>query len=114
MRKYKKLILIPIVVIVVSLYVLGINIANRIDTFDETNIVQNPAAVKEIAEKTKVNINKAEKEELMTLEGIGSRRADFIIEKRKELGEFTSIEQIMEAEDIGEGIYEKIKDDITL
>lgn len=114
MRKYRNLILIPVLVIVVSIYVLGANIIKRRDTFDETSITQNPEAIEEIAEKPKININKAEVDELMTLEDIGEKRARAIIEKRKELGGFTSVEQIMEAEDIGEGIFEKIKDDITV
>ena len=62
----------------------------------------------------KVNINTATKEELMMLEEIGEKRAERIIRKREELGGFDSVEQIMETEDIGEGIYEKIKDDITV
>lgn len=58
----------------------------------------------------KVNINKASKEELMTLPGVGSSRADSIIQYREEQGAFQSIEDIMQISGIKEGLFEKIKD----
>ncbi len=62
----------------------------------------------------KVNINTASMEELMTLTGIGEAKAESIIRYREENGRFQSIEDLMEIGGIKEGVFEKIKDDITI
>lgn len=62
----------------------------------------------------KVNLNTAGLEELMTLTGIGQTRAEAILTYREEQGNFESPEEIMEVEGIKEGIYEKLKDEITV
>lgn len=62
----------------------------------------------------KVNLNTAGLEELMTLTGIGQTRAEAIIAYREEQGSFGSPEEIMEVDGIKEGIYEKLKDEITV
>lgn len=67
----------------------------------------------EILEEEKVNINKASKEELMSLDGIGEATANKIIEYRKE-NEFLIIEDIMNVSGIGEAKFDNIKDDICV
>ncbi len=62
----------------------------------------------------KVNLNTAGLEELMTLTGIGQTRAEAIITYREEEGAFQSPEDIMKVDGIKEGIYEKLKDEITV
>ena len=62
----------------------------------------------------KININKASKEELQTLTGIGESKAEAIIEYRQKNGNFKTIEEIKEVSGIGESAYEKIKDYITI
>ena len=61
----------------------------------------------------KININKASKEELTTLTGIGESIASRIISYR-EKNPFTSIEELKNVSGIGEKVYEKIKDSITV
>ncbi len=61
-----------------------------------------------------INLNKATKEELMTLDGIGEKRAMDIIEYREKIGGFKSTLQIMEVNGIGEKMYDKIKDRLTV
>ena len=61
-----------------------------------------------------VNINSASKEVLMTLPGIGESKADDIIKYREETGGFKSIEDIMKIQGIKEGVYNKIKDRISI
>ena len=63
---------------------------------------------------TKVDINRAAKEELMTLNGIGEARAESIIKYREEHGGFRSAEELKEVEGIKEGIFNKIKDQIKV
>ena len=61
-----------------------------------------------------ININKATKEELMELYGIGEVKAQAIIDYREENGSFVSIEDIKEVPGIGDKTFEKIKDKITV
>lgn len=61
-----------------------------------------------------ININTATKEELVTLSGIGDAKAEAIIEYRKTNGYFTSIEDILNVNGIGDAIFTKIKDFITV
>lgn len=62
----------------------------------------------------KININTATSEQLQTLSGIGEARAVAIIEYRNTYGAFSSIEDIINVNGIGEKTYEKIKDYITV
>lgn len=61
-----------------------------------------------------VNINTASAQELMQLNGIGESRALAIVTYRDDHGGFTSIEEIKNVTGIKEGLYEKIKDKITI
>lgn len=61
-----------------------------------------------------VNINQADLAELMTLAGIGEAKAQLIIDYRTENGSFVSIEDIMKISGIKEGIFNRIKDQITV
>ena len=63
---------------------------------------------------TKVNINTADSKALMTLPGIGEAKAKLIIDFRQKNGPFRSIEDITKISGIKSGLYEKIKDQITV
>lgn len=65
-------------------------------------------------EDGRIDINTAGLDELMTLEGIGEKKAQAIIDYRSEYGPFTDIAEITAVEGIGSGIFEKIKDDIRV
>lgn len=62
----------------------------------------------------RVNINKASKEQLMTLPGIGESRAEDILRYREESGGFQKIEDIMKVSGIKDAAFQKIKDSITV
>ncbi|WP_448568441.1 ComEA family DNA-binding protein [Thalassotalea ganghwensis] len=53
-----------------------------------------------------ININKADIDELAKLKGIGSKRAQAIVEYRQKHGQFTSLEQLQEIKGIGNKILE--------
>ena len=61
-----------------------------------------------------VNINTATIEELESLTGIGPSTAQKIADFRDENGPFAAIEEIMEVPGIGDGKFEKLKDQITI
>lgn len=62
----------------------------------------------------KININTASKEQLLSLSGIGESKALAIIEYRNNNGNFSSIEQIKNVTGIGDALFAKIKDFITI
>lgn len=62
----------------------------------------------------KVNINTASKEELKTLNGIGDTRAESILSYRELNGPFQTIEALMQVDGIKEGVFNKMKDSITV
>ena len=55
-----------------------------------------------------------QKNELMTLSGIGEAKADAIVRYREEHGAFQKIEDLMEVEGIKEGVFQKVKDQIKI
>lgn len=61
-----------------------------------------------------VNLNTATKEELMTLPGIGESKALAIIRYREDHQGFQNTEEIMNINGIKEGVYNNIKDLITV
>ncbi len=61
-----------------------------------------------------ININTAELNALMTLPGIGQAKALDIIKYREEHGGFQSVEDIMNIQGIKEGVFNKIKDRISI
>ncbi len=61
-----------------------------------------------------ININTASAAELATLNGIGESRAEAIISYREENGYFGCIEDIKKVSGIKDGLFNKIRDKITV
>lgn len=81
---------------------------------EEAKTAENQA-LKETGQKgSKINLNTAPKEELMTLRGIGEARAEDIIKYRDSHGAFKKIDDIMNVSGIKDAAFQKIKDDITI
>lgn len=81
----------------------------------DAETAQSDSDVSSQAEKAhKININTADKEELMTLSGIGEAKADAVIAYREKHGSFQNIDEIMNVSGIGENLFEKIKEKICV
>ena len=61
-----------------------------------------------------VNINSADIELLKTLPGVGDVLGQRILDKREELGKFTSIDQLNDVSGIGDKKFSDIKDKVTI
>lgn len=97
----------------------ALNLAEPLVDGQQIKVLSKEEALAEAAEEkneadTKVNLNTAGKEELMTLPGIGESKAESIISYRESSGGFKSIEDIMQIEGIKEGVFKKIRDKIKI
>lgn len=61
-----------------------------------------------------ININTANKEQLMKISGVGKTKAEAIIEYREKNGEFKTKQDITKVKGIGKATFEKIKDKIEV
>lgn len=61
-----------------------------------------------------VDLNTASQQQLEAIKGIGPQKAKAIIEYRAKNGAFKTTEDIMKVPGIKEGVYSKIKSDITV
>lgn len=64
--------------------------------------------------QSKVNINKANKEKLMTLPGVGESIALKIIEYRTQNGDYKSIEDLKKVAGIGDSKFNNLKEYVTV
>ena len=88
------------------------------------NEVKNPSNDSKLQEKKEsskdeksgslININKASKEELMTLPSVGEKTAEKIIQYREESSGFKTIEDLKNVDRIGDKTLEKLKDKIAV
>lgn len=91
-----------------------IQVTNVVHHYDSTQA--EPAdsnAVTADSSLDKININSADITSLCTLDSIGETKAKRIIDYRTSNGKFSTIEDIMNVEGIGESTFKKIKDKIT-
>lgn len=72
--------------------------------------IDSPATTGATNTPSLVNINSATEAELQSLPGVGEATASAIVQDRQNLGEFSSIEDIMRVSGIGEKKFSKIKE----
>lgn len=125
--KYKKLMFIPVILICVSLYVIGYNVVyekvktkepemmvlaeNQQQNEENANIedeTENIDDYKYLIENP-IDINSATVEELMQLPDIGEKRAQEIINSRKEMNGFRSADEVIYVQGIGSVVFESIR-----
>lgn len=131
MSNYKKLIVLPCLIILICGYIIGFNFLKRVDRVGEiaeskavteansTKAAENIGYDESKSDKLKdlgykININTADKDELMLLDGIGESYAEKIIEFRESNGGFKSVEQLKEVKGIGDKKFDEVKDFITV
>ncbi|WEV44726.1 helix-hairpin-helix domain-containing protein [Streptococcaceae bacterium ESL0687] len=78
------------------------------------NLQNQPTDNNDKQESTKVNINTADLGELQKLPGVGLKKAQDIIDYRKENGNFKSIEDLQKVGGFGAKSLEKLKDSIFI
>lgn len=86
----------------------------RVPTVEEAARGTAEVLAEESAVSGKVDLNRADKEALMRLPGVGERKAEQILAYRKEHGKFKSTEEIKKIPGIKEKAFEKLKDSITV
>ena len=86
---------------------------DKITDKNETVSVPVKETTKHYTEDGRLNINLATVEELCKLNGIGEKRANDIIDYRETYGNFKKTEDIMKVKGIKQGVFSKIKDEIT-
>lgn len=86
----------------------------RIYTKEEAGQMEKKLQEEDSLLDDRVDINRAGKEELMTLTGVGETRAQAILAYRETHGSFSSVEELMQVEGIKEKTYEKLKDQIRI
>jgi competence protein ComEA len=67
-----------------------------------------------ISLQSKINLNTATKQDLMSLPKIGAVTADRILEYRTRVGRFSNIDELKNVKGIGNQTFERIKGEITL
>ncbi len=116
-KLYTKLVAAALVIILVSSYIISVNHSKRVDRVDDVREEAPPAQIeapKEPPPIGKININTATKEELMLLYGIGELLAERIIERRETVGPYTSTDQLIEVEGLGEGKFWDVEDFVVI
>ena len=80
------------------------------ESVGEWPMISGPALEDEAlnASKQLININQADAVELMTLPGIGPKKAEAIIQYRTDHGSFASPEELMEVSGIGQKTFEQL------
>jgi competence protein ComEA len=67
-----------------------------------------------MAMQTRVNVNTAELDELITVDGIDEEMAVAIIEFREDYGAFGALDELLDLPEFDEALLEDIRDSLTV
>ncbi|HEV8715279.1 MAG TPA: ComEA family DNA-binding protein [Candidatus Binatia bacterium] len=84
------------------------------DTPPSAGKTTSAAASKEAPAVAKVNINTADQATLVSLKGVGKKRAQAIIEYREKNGPFKTVNDLTKVKGIGDKQFTKLKDQVTV
>lgn len=87
-------------------------IAVKIEKFDPQRYKEPPGLSSSSEEK--ININYAGVEDLMKIKGVGNAIAGRVVEYRYQKGGFASIDDLKNVKGVSVGLFEKIKNKITV
>ena len=90
------------------------SVKSECDTECNCEVIEINNCIESEESRSKVNINKASIDELMTLSGIGESKAKAIVTYREENGNFKTIDDLKNVSGIGDALFESIKDKITV
>ncbi len=93
---------------------LHVNLARPLYDGEQVVIPRSGDSTSKEQNSGRININRATAEELSSLPGIGSVRAQSIVEHREKHGYFMDVTEIMDVSGIGTSIYNSIEDLITI
>ncbi len=89
-------------------------VATRGENKSITDISVSKSEERSVSDNKKVNLNRANQEDLTKIPGVGPKKAQEIIAERDKLGGFKKIEDLLNISGIGQKTLDKIKDDITV
>jgi competence protein ComEA len=102
------IIVILVIIIVIIAFLLGFSVAkSKGDTNQNINNINIGTTTKD---KTAANVNTADKDELMSIKGIGEKKADLIIKHRP----YKSIWDLASLDGISEDFIKDIREEITV
>ena len=94
-------------------------VINQAESVTDGMMIRIPGEGEAVAEAEepsdgRINLNTATAEQLMTLPGIGSSKAESIIAYREEHGAFRDITELMQIPGIKEGVFSKLKEKVKV
>lgn len=111
LEKYEKIIIAVLVLTLLAGLAISVYRKNlRVNV----NIVGGLVNVRDESLAEKININKADVDELMRIRGVGKVLADRIVEYRSQKGLFLSPDDIKKVKGVGPSLFEKIKNKISI
>ncbi|MFT9007963.1 MAG: ComEA family DNA-binding protein [Bifidobacterium sp.] len=83
-------------------------------TDDEQGALSSQQPTQTAESDSRININTADANELMTLNGVGPVTAEKILEYRKRAGKFVSVDELLEVSGIGAKTLEKLRSQVRV
>lgn len=119
---YRKLRIIPLTLIFVSIFIIGINLVREYESVYKNNYENDAEIDKTISESYNeqenivflTDLNSASYVELMSIPGVGEKTAEKIIEFRVDTGGFESVKELLLLEGMSEAKYQKILPYVTV